>query len=60
MYVSRDGRKFLAVKQETYDDLWRAIAHEPIENNDIKQIIIGDVVIVVDSPDFHEWVAKGN
>lgn len=60
MYLSRDGRKFLAVKQETYDDLWHAITHEPMENGGVKQIVIGDVVIVVDGPDFHEWVAKGN
>lgn len=59
MYLERDGRTFLAVKEETYADLWETINGEPMDNLGIRQMTIGNVVIVVDSPSFRAWIGKG-
>lgn len=59
MYFERDGRTFLAVKEETYANLWETITEEPMDNLGLKQLTIGGVVIVVDSPSFQAWVGEG-
>lgn len=58
MYLELEGRMFLPVKQETYNDLWKSITDEDGRNVGIQEVTIGGVVIVVDSPHFREWVTK--
>lgn len=53
----KDGRKYLAVKQETYDDLWSAIDGMP-KGGGFSLMTLGGIAIVPDSEHFRKWVIE--